>query len=147
MGGVPSPPRSCARAGGATAPSLISVVVVMLVMASSHVGLTGGYLLDPVPPDYVKDGLSEQCRACAILVSLADQERKGSECWPSVSTSPGPTGMDARSVIRHLSKLEESGHISRSVRGGEGKGRKSNFYTLAMPEKPSTQSDKVSPMS
>jgi len=60
-----------------------------------------------------------------MLADHADDESWG--CWPSVARLAHKTRLDERTVRRSLRSLEEGGHISSDIGGGQGK---TNHYIL-----------------
>ena len=66
----------------------------------------------------------------AILVCLADMANHEHVCWPGINHICKRTELCRRTVINHIKKLESTGFISKTVRGGDGEGRKSNLYTI-----------------
>jgi hypothetical protein len=72
-----------------------------------------------------------------VLANYADQDH---ECYPGIDRLARETDMSPSTVKRHMARLIELGHVSRTARGdGFEGGRMSNKYTLAMPVK--AQSD------
>lgn len=70
--------------------------------------------------------------AKAVLVALANQADQSGKCWPSVDYLMQRTELGRRAVIGNLGFLEDTGLISKVIRGGTGEGRKTNVYTLNM---------------
>ncbi len=69
-------------------------------------------------------------RHVALTLSLHMSVR-GDSCFPSMVTLAGESGLDERTVRRHIRALRESGWIS--VRLGGGRGR-SNHYSASIPK-------------
>lgn len=63
------------------------------------------------------------CPSKLVLISLADQANDDGVCWPSIATLTRRTGLDERSIFRHLATLEKLGHLHREQRPG-----RSNVY-------------------
>lgn len=53
-----------------------------------------------------------------LLVSLADQANDEGVCWPSIASLTRRTGLQERTVYKHLAELESLGHITRQQRDG-----------------------------
>ncbi len=64
-----------------------------------------------------------------LLLALADYANDQGECWPSVRTLAGRTGLSERTVYRILARAARAGYII--VIPGGGKGR-SNRYKLML---------------
>lgn len=60
-----------------------------------------------------------------LLVSLADQANDEGQCWPSIASLMRRTGLQERTIYKHLAELEQMGHISRQSRDG-----RSTIYTV-----------------
>lgn len=68
--------------------------------------------------------------AKSVLVSLANQADQDGKCWPSIEYLAKRTELHRSTVIRQIEFLETKNFISKTVRPGEGEGRKSNVYFL-----------------
>lgn len=55
-----------------------------------------------------------------VLVALADWANERGQCWPSMPTIAGKTGVDLRTARRVMGRLEAAGHISTERRPGKG---------------------------
>jgi len=67
-----------------------------------------------------------------ILVILANMANQEGKCWPGIDYLARITELSRRSVFTHMRHLEELGLISQTIRPGDGSGRKSNLYQLAI---------------
>lgn len=77
--------------------------------------------------------LEPSSRLVALVLSLHMNERGGS-CFPSINTISKESGLDRKTVIRHLAALEERGWLE--VRhGGSPRGarKESNRYSAVVP--------------
>jgi DNA-binding transcriptional ArsR family regulator len=68
-----------------------------------------------------------------VLVALANYASEDGECWPSQATIARMTGMDPRTVRRHLADLEQGGYLVRSERKNPDGGRATDIYRLTPP--------------
>jgi predicted transcriptional regulator len=70
-----------------------------------------------------------------VLIQLSDRHNKDTgRCDPSIKTLSDDCEMDRTTVMRHLTKLEELGLLTRVTRGREDGGRDKNSYILHMPK-------------
>lgn len=69
-----------------------------------------------------------------VLLKLADNANDKGECWPSFQNIADQCEVSVRSVISHISALEEGGFVSRSKRVTTA-GQHSNLYKITIPEK------------
>jgi hypothetical protein len=67
-----------------------------------------------------------------LLVAIANYADDKGRSWPGQDTLAGHVRADRKSIIRWISKLEADGYIQRERRGGDGTGRRSNLYQLAL---------------
>jgi len=67
-----------------------------------------------------------------VLVTLANYANEIGECYPGLNRLVADTGMHKSTLIRNIFLLEEAKLIETIVRGGEGKGRETNIYRLAI---------------
>jgi DNA-binding transcriptional regulator YhcF (GntR family) len=51
-----------------------------------------------------------------VLLALVERSDQSGECWPSVETIAGQTGLNEKTVRRHLTELEAAGAIERHRR-------------------------------
>jgi len=67
-----------------------------------------------------------------VLLALADRANDDGECWPGLAYLSAQCSMPRRTLIRALQDLQESGLVSIEHRPGEGGGRSTNIYRLAL---------------
>lgn len=65
-----------------------------------------------------------------VLVALANYVDQDNRCWPSQSRLAADTGMDERTVRRHLKTLEEAGILQREHRSKSDGTRNSDIITI-----------------
>lgn len=67
-----------------------------------------------------------------VLLKLADRANDDGECWPGQASVAKACGIGQRTLVRHLSTLEEMGLIKSERRYGEDGKRSTNMYVLAL---------------
>lgn len=78
----------------------------------------------------VESKLEPTARLVALTLSLHMNERGGS-CFPSVATLASETGLNEKSVRRHVHALADGGWLVLTAGGGRGR---SNTYSAMIPE-------------
>lgn len=66
-----------------------------------------------------------------VLIKLADNANDSGECWPSYQHIADQCEISARSVMRHIDALCESGLLQKQHRPGP-KGNSSNLYQITL---------------
>lgn len=80
-----------------------------------------------------------------LLVSLADQANDEGVCWPSIASLTKRTGLQERTVYKHLSELESLGHITRIPRDGRSTVYRVHPCTTCTPVKDDTPAPHAPP--
>lgn len=70
-----------------------------------------------------------------LLVLSCHMNEVGGSCFPSVTTLSNETGMDRKTVIKHLRKAIELGWLKKATAGLAGKKWRRNTYEARVPDK------------
>jgi DNA-binding MarR family transcriptional regulator len=70
-----------------------------------------------------------------VLVLLANLADDDGRCWPGIGYITDRTQLNRATIIRAIAALEDCGLLEKVIRPGEGDGRKSNLYQLAMSQR------------
>lgn len=87
-------------------------------------------------------GIDLQPAMKLVLLKLADRANDNGECWPGMESVAALCGLSARTLIRHIDKMEAMGLLYKSKRKDESGRQTTNLYTLNMDYQPG---DKLSP--
>lgn len=66
----------------------------------------------------------------AVLTALANRADKVGECFPSIRCLSADTGLGRSTVINHINKLVEAGHVAKSSQYRKDNSQRSNLYKL-----------------
>ena len=69
-----------------------------------------------------------------LLIAIANYADDRGQAWPGQETLQRHVRANRKSIIRWISQLEAEGYLERKRRGGDGSGRRSNLYQLAIDE-------------
>ncbi|MGX4728043.1 helix-turn-helix domain-containing protein [Pseudomonas corrugata] len=67
-----------------------------------------------------------------VLIKLADNASDMGECWPSYQHIADQCEISKRSVMNHITALEQAGLLRKEIRKGGPKGNSSNVYFLTL---------------